>query len=253
MLAAEANNPGVKLKFGFNHRYHQAVLDAKSIIDRGRMGKIMWIRGVYGKGGGRRYDRSWRNKKEISGGGILIDQGIHMVDLFRFFCGEFDEANAFIAQSYWPVEVEDNAFALLRNRQGQVAMLHSSATQWRYNFLLDIYLEKGYITISGILSSTKNYAPETLKIAKCVYDTEGYPLPNPEETVTYYDEDRSWMVELEEFINCILEDRPVRVGSCLDACKTMDLIEKIYSSDKTWKWPKIIQEKIYHEKSSFIK
>ena len=253
MLKAEKNNPGTKLKFGFNHRYHKAVFEAKSIINKGRIGKIMWMRGIYGKGGENRYDQSWRNKKSLSGGGILIDQGIHMVDLFRFFCGEFDEVKSFITRSYWPVEVEDNVFALLRNKQGQVAMLHSSATQWRYNFLLDIYLEKGYITISGILSSTRNYAPETLKVARCTYDIEGYPLPNPEETIAYYDEDTSWMSELEEFVNCILEDMPIQVGSCLEAYKTILLIEKIYSADKTWRWPEPKKENLYHEKSSFVK
>jgi len=244
MLKVEKKNSGVKLKFGFNHRYHQAVLEAKSIIEKGRMGKIMWMRGIYGKGGGNKYDQSWRNKRDISGGGILIDQGIHMVDLFRFFCGEFEEVKSFIHQSYWLVEVEDNVFALLRNKRGQIAMLHSSATQWRYDFLLDIYLERGYITMSGILSSTRNYAPEALKIARCVYDSEGYPLPNPEETIAYYDEDTSWMIELEEFVNSILENRPIQIGSCWDAYKTMLLIEKIYLSDKTWKWTNIIREKV---------
>jgi len=235
MLEAQRQNPGVKLKFGFNHRYHQAIIDAKAIIEKGRLGHVMWMRGVYGKGGGSRYDQNWRNQKELSGGGILIDQGIHMVDLFRLFGGEFEEVKSFIGQHYWPAEVEDNAFVLLRNTQGQVAMLHSSATQWQYKFLLEIYLQKGYITISGILSSTRNYGAETLKIARCLYDPEGYPLPNPEETITYYDEDHSWKSELEEFVSCITNDAPIRVGSCQEAYNTMLLIEKIYSADENWK------------------
>jgi len=197
-------------------------------------GKILWMRGVYGKGGGSRYDQVWRNKKELSGGGILIDQGIHMVDLFRLFCGEFHEVKSFIGQSYWPVEVEDNAFIMLRNQKKQVATLHSSATQWQYKFLLEICLEKGYIIISGILSSTMNYGTETLKIARCVYDEEGYPLPNPEETINYYDQDNSWMRELEEFVSCIQDDIPIQVGSCQEAYKTMILIEDIYAADQQW-------------------
>lgn len=235
MLQEERKNPGLKLKFGFNHRYHQAVLDAKTLIDKGRLGKILWMRGVYGKGGGNRYDRNWRNQKELAGGGILIDQGIHMVDLFRFFGGEFDEVQSLIGTMHWPVEVEDNAFVLMRNRQGQVAMLHSSATQWQYKFLLEICLEKGHVTISGILSSTMNYGTETLRIARCLYDEEGYPIPNPEETINYYDQDRSWMMELEEFLTCIKKNAPVRVGSCLEAYQTMLLIENIYKADKQWK------------------
>lgn len=237
VLEAEKAHPGVKLKFGFNHRYHQAVLDAKSIIEKGRLGKILWMRGIYGKAGGNRYENGWRNNREISGGGILIDQGIHMVDLFRFFCGEFDEVKSFINQLYWPVEVEDNAFVLLRNKKRQVAMLHSSATQWAHKFLLDIYLEKGYITITGILSSSRTYGTETLKIARCIYDEEGYPLPNPSETINYYKDDLSWKMEIDEFVYSVINDVPVQGGTCLEAYKTMLLIEKIYDSDKQWMRP----------------
>jgi predicted dehydrogenase len=250
MLEEERKNPGIKLKFGFNHRYHQAVLDAKALVDRGRLGRILWVRGVYGKGGGNRYDRNWRNQKDLSGGGILIDQGIHMVDLFRLFCGDFDEVQSFIERLHWPVEVEDNAFVLMRNQKKQVAMLHSSATQWQYKFLLEICLEKGNVTISGILSSTRNYGTETLKIARCVYDEEGYPIPNPEETISYYDEDRSWMMELEEFISCIKEGTPIKVGSCREAYQTMLLIEKIYEADERWKRSASIKGENY-ENSSF--
>ncbi len=231
MREVEASHLGVKLKFGFNHRYHQAVLDAKAIVDKQRLGKVLWLRGVYGKGGGSQYDKNWRNQREVSGGGILIDQGIHMVDLFRLFCGEFDDVKSFIGEHYWPVGVEDNAFVLLRNSRGQVGMLHSSATQWRYMFLLEIYLQKGYITISGILSSTKNYGVETLKIARCLYDEQGYPLPNPEESISYYDEDHSWSLELQEFVDCIVHNTPVRVGSSMEAHQTMCLIEQIYAAD----------------------
>jgi len=234
MLDVEKTNPCVKLKFGFNHRYHQAVLDAKSIIDKGRFGKILWMRGVYGKAGGSQYEKWWRNNKEISGGGILIDQGIHMVDLFRLFCGEFDEISSFINRLFWPVEVEDNVFALLRNKNNQVAMLHSSATQWKHKFILDIYLEKGYVIISGILSSTGTYGTETLKIAKCVYDNEGYPLPNPDEIINYYEDDRSWEMEIDEFLSSIYDNVPIKIGTCIEAYKTMELIEKIYASDKGW-------------------
>ncbi len=234
MLDAERRNSRLKFKFGFNHRYHQAVMDAKSIVDKGRLGKLLWVRGVYGKGGGSHYDLNWRNNKDMSGGGILIDQGIHMVDLFRLFCGDFDDVKAFIGEHYWPVGVEDNAFVIMRNAQKQVGMLHSSATQWKYLFQLEIYLEKGYINISGILSSTMNYGTETLRIARCLYDEKGYPLPNPEESISYYEQDNSWMLELEEFMTCIEKDTPIKVGSCSEACKTMELIEKIYAADQSW-------------------
>ena len=227
-------NPGVKVKFGFNHRYHEVVIEAKSIVDSGRLGKVMWLRGIYGKAGGPGYDNGWRNNRDISGGGILIDQGIHMLDLFRYFSGEYDEVKSFINSSYWKVDVEDNVFAILRNSLiDQTAMIHSSATQWRHKFLLEIYMEKGYLEIDGILSSTQTYGRESLKIARCVFDEKGYPLPNPQETMTYYDDDNSWNDEISDFIDCIMHDKPISNGGIEDAVKTMDLVQRIYRDDES--------------------
>jgi len=198
----------VKVKFGFNHRYHEGVIEAKTLVDGKRFGEVMWMRGVYGKAGGPDYDKNWRSARELSGGGILIDQGIHMIDLFRFFSGEFEEVKSFVDRSFWKsVDIEDNVFALLKNKKGQTAMLHSSATQWRHKFLLEIYLEKGYL------------------------DKNGYPLPNPQENISYYDNDTSWMDEINEFVDCILKDTPVDNGGVADAVSTMDLVQRIYKND----------------------
>ncbi len=230
--AAEKNG-GVKVKFGFNHRYHEGIIEAKAIVDKGRLGKIMWMRGVYGKAGGPGYAGNWRNNRMLSGGGILIDQGIHMLDLFRYFGGEFDEIKSFVGYTYWPVEVEDNVFAILRNRgTGKTAMIHSSATQWQHKFLLEIYMEKGYLEVNGILSSTQTYGRETLKIARCVHDKNDYPLPNPQEVLTYYDQDNSWYTEINDFVECILADKPITNGNIEDALKTMELVQRIYEDDR---------------------
>jgi len=231
--AAVEKNPWIKVKFGFNHRYHPGIIEAKAIVDSGRLGRVMWVRGIYGKAGGQWYDNNWRNNKELSGGGILIDQGIHMLDLFRYFSGEYDEVKSFIGNSYWQVEVEDNVFAILRNsKTGQVAMIHSSATQWRHKFLLEIYMEKGYLEIDGILSSTRTYGREVLKTARCVYEGNGYPLPNPQENMTYYDNDNSWNDEIDDFVDCIIGDKIISNGGVEDAVKTMDLVHRIYRADK---------------------
>lgn len=227
---ASLRNRDVKVKFGFNHRYHEAVLEAKNIVQSRRLGEIMWMRGVYGKAGGAHYDKNWRNNKDLSGGGILIDQGIHMLDLFRYFSGEFEEVKSFIGRSFWKkVDVEDNAFALLRNKDGLTAMLHSSATQWKHKFLLEIYLTKGYLEINGILSSTRSYGRETLKVACCIREQDGYPMFNPEESLSYYDDDKSWFEEVGEFVDCILRDTAVISGNVDDVVKTMELVQRIYT------------------------
>ena len=163
-----------------------------------------------------------------------MDQGIHLLDLILMFCGEFHSIHSFVTRSYWQTEVEDNVFVIMRNTSDQVAMIHSSATQWRHRFLMEIYLEKGYLTVDGIVSSTRTYEPETLKVARCLYDQDGYPLPNPQETLTLYEEDKSWYLEVDDFVRCVLEDKPVEVGSSQDAYKVMEKVQEIYRADKEW-------------------
>ncbi len=231
IIKAEKANQPLKLMFGFNHRYHPGIMEAKTLTDSGRYGKILCLRGVYGKSGGLSFEKSWRNKREISGGGILLDQGIHMLDLFRLFCGDFQEVKSYLTNSYWNTELEDNAFVILRNDRAQVAMLHSSATLWKHTFRLEIFLEKGYLFISGLLSQTGSYGRETLVVGKRQFEDETFALGNPREEITYFDRDISWSSEVSDFLDCIQNDKPVVNSSSEDALKIMELIDRIYRED----------------------
>ena len=164
IMKAEKENPGIKLMFGFNHRYHPAIIRANEIIGSGRLGSIINLRGVYGKSGGIHFRESWRNNKEISGGGILLDQGVHMLDLFRYFCGDFETVKSFLGNSFWNFDVEDNAFVILQSKKKQQAFLHSSSTMWKHTFELHITCSEGYIIVRGLLSKTGSYGRETLTI-----------------------------------------------------------------------------------------
>ena len=231
IIAAEKANPGLKLMFGFNHRHHPAILEAKSIVDAGRMGRIIWLRGVYGKSGGpgRGFEDSWRNDPAKSGGGILLDQGIHMLDLFRFFGGNFDEVHGLLATRYWKIPVEDNAFVLLRNQKGQIAQLHSSATLWKHTFHLEIGLELGYLVAKGLLSKSGSYGRETLIIGRKPEEEETAAIGIPREEAIYYDTDRSWHVQVHELINCIKLDLPISDSSSYDALKVMEIVDEVYT------------------------
>lgn len=231
---AAQKSPSSKLKFGFNHRYHEAIEDAHRLVKSGQFGELLWMRGVYGKAGGPGFADSWRNDPSRSGGGILLDQGIHMIDLFHNFAGEFSEFQSFVGRQYWDISVEDNAFALMRNQRGQVAMLHSSATQWRHTFRLEIVLQKGLLSLNGILSSTMTYGTESLTIARTQFDEHGSPLPNPAETISYYEGDGSWARELDEFITCILNDQPIVVGTIDHALAAMRAVRNIYDASPGW-------------------
>ncbi len=222
---------GKVLKFGFNHRFHYAIMEAKAMIDSGRFGKILWARGTYGKAGGNQFVGNWRSDKNLSGGGILMDQGIHMLDLLRYFLGDFIETKSFVENLYWKeTDLEDNAFALLKSREGKVAMVHSSATQWRHKFHLDLYMEDGYITIDGILSSTRSYGEECITFAKKEFEDETSAFGKPREQKIYFDKDDSWKLEVEDFYEAVANGASVRNGTSDDALGVMKLVYSIYNS-----------------------
>lgn len=228
MREAEKRNPECKLMFGFNHRYHPGILKAKTIIDTGEFGNIINMRGLYGKSGGLNFRNSWRNNYNYSGGGILLDQGIHMLDLFHLFGGKFNDIKSYLSNSHWSFEVEDNAVVILKNQYGQLATLHSSSTFWRHKFQLDITLDNGYMSINGLLSKTGSYGRETLKIAKRKFENESDAIGNPSEEVIYFDKDNSWDIELNNLIYCIDNDLKVFKSNSEDAYNVMEIVEKCY-------------------------
>lgn len=224
-------NLNLVLKYGFNHRYHYSVQEAKKIIDSGKMGKLLWLRGIYGKAGSIDYHKNWRNYKKYSGGGILIDQGIHMLDLMRFFSGQnFKHINSFVTTSYWNIKSEDNAFAIMQSENGVTAMLHSSATQWKHKFLLEMCFEEGYINLDGILSGTRSYAPEKLVVGRREFEDITFAMGKPKENTTWFENDDSWKFELDEFIDAIESKSVIKHGTSNDAFETLKLVERIYEN-----------------------
>ncbi len=223
------NKSGLTLKYGFNHRYHYSVIEAKKIIDSGIMGKLLWMRGVYGKAGSIDYHKNWRNYRKVSGGGILIDQGIHMLDLMLYFSGrEFKHINSFVTTRYWDIEAEDNAFIVMQTDDEVTAMMHSSATQWRHKFLLEMAFEEGYINLDGILSETRSYAPEKLIVGRREFEDITHAMGKPQEKITWFEYDDSWKLEVDEFIEAIKTNSKIVNGNSEDGMKVLGLVENIY-------------------------
>ena len=228
MIEAENNAPGLKLMFGFNHRHHDSVIHAKKLIDSGKYGRLLWMRGRYGKSVDKNFFKTWRADKKLAGGGILLDQGIHMLDLFVMMAGNFDEVKAHVSDLYWHLDVEDNVFALYRNsKNGVVASLHSTMTQWRHLFSFEIFLEKGYITINGLLTNSGTYGEEAMSIAE---NRSVAPAAtwSKEEDVKYK-VNNSWRSEVKMFFKAIKDDTIISVGNSKDAWKLMKLIETTYA------------------------
>jgi len=233
VISEEKKNLNNKLMYGFNHRFHDSVRDALKVIQAKELGEVINLRGIYGKSKLITYSQpDWRTKREIAGGGVLLDQGIHMVDLMRLFGGEFNDVMSFISNKHWRYNVEDNAYALMKTNDGTVGMLHSSATQWRHRFSLEITLENGSLILEGILSSSKSYGSETLRIVRVDHENDS---GDPREQVTHYNHDPSWDKEVSVFTDSILNNRPILSGSSVDALNTMKLVYKIYYADPIWR------------------
>lgn len=231
VVAIEKKHPQLLLKYGFNHRYHDSVKKALSIINCGEYGEILHLRGVYGKSKIIPFSGGWRAERKYAGGGILLDQGIHMVDLMRLFCGDFVDVKSYVSNSYWKHDVEDNAFALMRDCKGRVAILHSSATQWQHRFKLDVALTEGYIELSGILSGSKSYGQEQLIVGR----RDEADIGNMREEKITYLEDNSWRDEVNEFADAIAGDGKIEHGNSADALATMRLVYQIYYADNEWR------------------
>ena len=226
---AEKASAGRKLMYGFNHRHHDSVIRMKKIVDSGEYGKILWMRGRYGKSVTDDYFNNWRAKKEMAGGGILLDQGIHMLDLFLYFGDNFDRVKAELSNSFWNLEVEDNAFVILKNTvTGMDASLHSTMTQWRHLFSLEVFMEKGYMVLNGLLTSSKAYGEEILSLAKNKSSSPAVTWKD-EERIEYTD-DNSWRYEMQHFFNAINNNTDITIGNSSDAQKLMNVIDEIYKS-----------------------
>jgi predicted dehydrogenase len=216
--AARRHNRLVRV--GFNHRYHPALLKARELADRGVLGEMMFVRGRYGHGGRIGYDREWRADPALSGGGELIDQGVHLIDLSRWFLGEFSVVDGFAHTYYWQMPVDDNAFLLLRTPADRAAFLHVSCTEWKNLFSFEIYGKGAKLHIEGLGGS---YGVERLTCYRML------PEMGPPDTTAweYPRGDESWSLEFAEFLDDIRLGRPPSAGLA-DARAALTIVEEVY-------------------------
>jgi 1,5-anhydro-D-fructose reductase (1,5-anhydro-D-mannitol-forming) len=219
-------NSDLVLAYGFNHRLHDSVIQIKQILDRGDLGKILWMRGRYGKEVDANYLQNWRCNKRLNGGGILIDQGIHLLDIMNYFAGGFDVTQAILSDAYLNVEgVEDNAFINLMATKTKIsASLHSTLTQWRYLFSLEIFLEQGSLVLNGLRTRSGNYGDETL-----FFRSRNATSSIADYTVEY-NINNSWNREMDAFFNAIRGQSSYAFCGIREAQEIMLLMEKIYKT-----------------------
>lgn len=211
----------IKVKVGFNHRYHPAMLKAKELLTREEVGEIMFIRARYGHGGRVGYDKEWRADPRISGGGETIDQGVHLIDLSRWYMGEFSEINGFADTYFWNMPVDDNGFISLRKEDGRAAWLQVSCTEWKNMFSFEIYCKNAKLEISGLGGS---YGVERLSYYQMLPQ-----MGPPDTTIFEYPRgDNSWKMELDDMISAIQNKTPVTMGDVKDAYEALRIVEAIY-------------------------
>ena len=221
-LIDAARAAGVRVRVGFNHRFHPALLQARSLYESGALGPLMFVRGRYGHGGRVGYDREWRADPTLSGGGELIDQGVHLIDLAGWFLGDFARIEGHASTSFWDMPVDDNAFLNLRTAAGQTAWLHVSCTEWKNLFSLEIYGRTGKLHVEGLGGS---YGVERLTFHRML------PEMGPPETTAweYPRGDDSWRLEIAEFFTDIRTGREPQPG-LREARAALAVVERIHAA-----------------------
>jgi predicted dehydrogenase len=219
-LIALAARKKRRVRVGFNHRYHPALQKAHELVQGGALGALMFMRARYGHGGRIGYDREWRADPTLSGGGELIDQGVHLIDLASWFLGPIATVDGFATTYFWNMPVDDNAFLTLRTAAGQAAFLHVSCTEWKNLFSMEIYGRDGKLAIDGLGGS---YGLEHLTWYRML------PQMGPPETTTweYPGPDSSWAAEFAEFADDIRSGREPQAG--LPAARAaLAVVQEIY-------------------------
>ena len=221
-LLAVSEDAGVPVRVGYNHRYHPALLKARELVDAGAIGPLMFLRGRYGHGGRPGYDREWRADPKLSGGGELIDQGVHLIDLAQWFLGHFSDIEGIAVTYFWNMPVDDNAFLHLRTPEKQTAWLHVSSTEWKNMFSFEIYGRTGKLHAEGLGGS---YGTERLTFYKML------PQMGPPDTTVweYPGADLSWDLEMKEFLEDMRLGRTPNPG-LREARAVLQVVEKVYQT-----------------------
>ncbi len=216
-----AKRTGLTLKTGFNHRHYPAVLHARKIADSGELGSILWMRCRYGHKGTGPIDKGWFVQPEISGGGTFLDNGVHVLDICRWFMGDFVEACGFAVNTFWRSidPVEDNGFGLFRTADGRIAQVHASWNQWEIIFSVEIFFERGSIAIDRSAH---------IRIARRSSDWEEIEVEERHFHEPFQD---SWRLDWLEFLAAVEEGRQP-LGNARDGWKAVEMAHAVYTSSR---------------------
>ncbi len=219
ILRKRKNKPIIS--FGYNHRFHSSFLLAKKILSQKSLGKILYLRAVYGHGGRKNYHKEWRFNKKLSGGGELIDKGSHLIDLSRLFLGDLKIHSAIIDNYFWNIKLDDNCFLILKNNKNNTAFLHCSSTEWKNKFLFEVFCKYGKIEINGL---GKSYGIEKLTVYKM---SRNMGIPKKKQYKFDNSSQLSWKTEINLFYRSLHLKKNL-LPSLSDVYSNLKIINKVY-------------------------
>lgn len=230
-ISQVAASTGKIVKVGFNHRFHPGTSHAIELALSGRFGDVMFVRGRYGHGGRLGYEQEWRLKPELSGGGEMVDQGMHLLDLSYAILGDVPFHSAILRNHFWTAPVEDNAAILLgrsRDRSAPWAQLHVTWTEWKNMFSLEIMCRTGKLQVDGL---ARSYGPQVIH----VYTMSPEMGPPAVERIEFPAEDVSWEREWEQLRSAVVagDADPVLSGDLASARYAWRQIEAAYAAEGT--------------------
>ncbi len=216
--------PEIRLAAGFNYRFYPGIQRARQLLREGVAGELTHLRFELGHGGRPGYESEWKTKKATCGGGALLDPGIHVIDLVRFLAGEVEGGDASLLRSFWPIDVEDNAFATLRLANGRLAHIHISITEWKSRFALDLFGTDAMIQVTG---RSGFYGPQRVVVSRrwdWLQDPAGAIAPQE-----FPLEDISFREELAQFAGWLRGGSSGDLGVAEDGRKALDLVSGLYA------------------------
>ena len=225
-----SNKKKINLMYGFNHRHHKSIKKILSIIKSKKFGKILWIRSRYGKPIDNNYINGWRGKKIKSGGGILLDQGIHLLDLLILFLGKIKTIKSILNNNFIKKGIEDNAFIILENYKKQTASLHSTLTQWRHLFAIEIFFEKGFVVLNGLKTPSGKYGQEILSF--CRNSKKPPEIKWLKINKKQFKTDDSFSIETTYFLKKIKNKQKIKICNLDEAIYLMKLMKQIYTENR---------------------
>lgn len=214
-----------RIKIGFNHRFHPAYQDILTEVRQNPSDPIMFLRARYGNGARVGFDKEWRSQVAVAGGGELLDQGVHVLDLASGLVQGLEVQSGHTQTLYWSMPVDDNAWAILSNQKGQTFSMHVSSTEWKNEFQFDVYTRHRKYVWSGL---GRSYGPETLTI----YKMKPEMGPPDIEKREYSPEDRSWFDENTNLVDALKGTAKIN-GGLDDALESLRLVEQIYLSSQS--------------------